>query len=122
MPLAFVVLWGLPLFVVGVYRGFHVANGIQPMGRNSLVGSLPEDWGELPMSCTGIQRVWLWAMRTFLLTQGNFNGDPVDTDTVGGCMVMGRAIEIASDDGRSAIDLSRTDLEQAKQELTSEAE
>ena len=59
-------------------------------------------------------------MRTFLLTQGNFTGDPVDTDTVGGCMVMGRAIEIATDDGRSEIDLSRTDLEQAKRELTEE--
>jgi len=35
-------------------------------------------------------------------------------------MVMGRAIEIATDDGRSEIDLSRTDLEQAKRELTEE--
>ena len=61
-------------------------------------------------------------MKTYLLTQGNLTGDPVDTDTVGGCMVMARAVEIATTDGRSSIDLSRTDLEQAKRELTGEAE
>ena len=49
-------------------------------------------------------------------------GDPVDTDTVGGCMVMGRAIEIATTDGRSALDLSEGDLEKAKLELSGEAE
>jgi hypothetical protein len=60
-------------------------------------------------------------MKTNLLTQEILTGDAVDTDTVGGCMVMGRAIEIAITDGRSAIDLSKTDLEQAKRELSSEA-
>ena len=59
-------------------------------------------------------------MKTYLLTDRT--GDPVDTDTVGGCMVMGRAIEIATTDGRSAINLSEGDLEQAKRELTSETE
>src|ERR1035437_5929245 len=98
------VLWGWPRFVVGVYRGFDVANGVQPMGRDPflgwLLGYLPENWGELPISCSRIQRVWLWAMKTYLLTQGNLTGDPVDTDTVGGCMVMARAVEIATTDGR----------------------
>ncbi|MFZ4779472.1 MAG: hypothetical protein ACOYM3_29265 [Terrimicrobiaceae bacterium] len=61
-------------------------------------------------------------MKTYLLTQGDLTGDPVNTDTVGGCMVMGRAIEIATTGGRSAIELSKTDLEQAKLELSSEAE
>jgi len=37
-------------------------------------------------------------------------------------MVMGRAIEIAATAGRSAIDLSKTDFDQAKRELISEAE
>lgn len=59
-------------------------------------------------------------MKTYLLTDRT--GDPVDTDTVGGCMVMGRAIEIATTDGRSAINLSEGDLEKAKLELSGEAE
>ncbi len=59
-------------------------------------------------------------MKTYLLTDRT--GDPVDTDTVGGCMVMGRAIEIATTDGRSATDLSEGDLEKAKLELSGEAE
>jgi hypothetical protein len=49
-------------------------------------------------------------------------GDSVDTDPVAGRIVMERAIELASIDGRSAIDLSAKDWQQAKRELTGEAE
>jgi len=42
------------------------------------------------------------------------------TDSVGGSIVMARAIEIASADGRLAIDLLKTDWEQAKRELSGE--
>ena len=49
-------------------------------------------------------------------------GDSVETDTVGGCMAMARALEIAISDGRLAIDLSAHDWQQAKRELTGEAE
>ncbi len=44
--------------------------------------------------------------------------DSIDTNPVAGRMVMARAIELASLDGRSAIDLSITDWQQAKRELT----
>ncbi len=44
--------------------------------------------------------------------------DSIDTNPVAGRMVMARAIELASIDGRSAIDLSITDWQQAKRELT----
>ena len=44
--------------------------------------------------------------------------DAIDTNPVAGRMVMARAIELASIDGRSAIDLSITDWQQAKRELT----
>ena len=33
VPMAFGVVGGGPGWFVGVYRGFHVANGIQPMGQ-----------------------------------------------------------------------------------------
>jgi len=49
-------------------------------------------------------------------------GESVDTDPVAGRIVMARAIEIAISDGRLAIDLSATDWQQAKRELTSETE
>ncbi|MEI6494234.1 MAG: hypothetical protein WCO94_16940 [Verrucomicrobiota bacterium] len=49
-------------------------------------------------------------------------GDSVDTDPVSGRIVMERAIELASIDGRSAINLSAKDWQQAKRELTGEAE
>lgn len=44
--------------------------------------------------------------------------DAIDTNPVAGRMVMARALELASIDGRSAIDLSITDWQQAKRELT----
>ena len=44
--------------------------------------------------------------------------DAIDTNPVAGRMVMARAIELASIDGRSAIDLSISDWQQAKRELT----
>ncbi|TSA34688.1 MAG: hypothetical protein D4R65_05845 [Verrucomicrobiaceae bacterium] len=48
------------------------------------------------------------------------DGDSIDTDPVAGRLVMVRAIEIASSDGRLAIDLSASDWQQAKRELTGE--
>ena len=44
------------------------------------------------------------------------------TDHVAGGVVMARAIELAIADGRSAINLSKTDWEKAKQELSGEAD
>ena len=49
-------------------------------------------------------------------------GDSVDIDPIAGRMVMARAIEIAINDGRLAIDLSAQDWQQAKRELTGETE
>ena len=56
------------------------------------------------------------------LREAILTGDSVDTDPVAGRMVMARAIEIATSDGRLAIDLSANDWQQAKRELTGEAE
>ena len=44
--------------------------------------------------------------------------DSVDTNPAAGRLVMARAIELALIDGRSAIDQSITDWQQAKRELT----
>ena len=49
-------------------------------------------------------------------------GDSVDTDPIAGRLVMARALEIAINDGRLAIDLSANDWRQAKRELTGEPE
>ena len=49
-------------------------------------------------------------------------GDSIDTDPVAGRMIMSRALEIATSDGRLAIDLSAHDWQQAKRELTGEAD
>ncbi len=49
-------------------------------------------------------------------------GDSVDTDPVAGRMVMARALEIALNNGRLAINLSAHDWQQAKRELTGESE
>lgn len=46
-----------------------------------------------------------------------FTDDSIDTNPVAGRLVMARAIELALIDGRSAIDLSITDWQQAKREL-----
>ncbi|MFZ4776946.1 MAG: hypothetical protein ACOYM3_16375 [Terrimicrobiaceae bacterium] len=48
--------------------------------------------------------------------------ESVDTDPIAGRLVMARAIEIAISNGRLAIDLSANDWQQAKQELTGEAD
>jgi len=50
------------------------------------------------------------------------SGDSVDTDPIAGRKVMARAIEIATSDGRLAIDLSANDWQQAKRELTGEVD
>ena len=56
------------------------------------------------------------------LKEASISGDSVDTDPIAGRRVMARAIEIASSNGRMAIDLSANDWQQAKRELTGEAE
>ena len=56
------------------------------------------------------------------LKETSISGDSVDTDPIAGRRVMARAIEIASSNGRMAIDLSANDWQQAKRELTGEAE
>ena len=56
-------------------------------------------------------------MKTDPLNQGV---DSPVADPVSGRLVMARAIEIATTDGRLAINLSRTDWEQAKRELNGE--
>ena len=61
-------------------------------------------------------------MKTYMLSQSLYTDDSLNTDTVGGCMVMGRAIEIATTDGRSSTEISKTDLDKAKMELMGEAD
>jgi hypothetical protein len=61
-------------------------------------------------------------MKTYMLNQGLFTGDSIDTDPVAGRLIMERAIQLASIDGRSAVDLSASDWQQAKRELTGESE
>lgn len=58
-----------------------------------------------------------WTMKTELLNHGI---DSTITAPVAGHIVMARAIEIATADGRLAINLSKTDWEQAKRELSGE--
>lgn len=50
----------------------------------------------------------------------NLDDDARATDPATGRLVMARAIEIATGDGRLAINLSKTDWEQAKRELDDE--
>lgn len=61
-------------------------------------------------------------MKTYLLNKGLYPGDSIDTDPVAGRKIMERAIEIATADGRLAIDLSADDWQKAKRELTGETE
>jgi len=61
-------------------------------------------------------------MKAHLPRETILTGESVDTDPVAGRMVMERAIEIATSDGRLAIDLSAHDWQQAKRELTGETE
>ena len=49
-------------------------------------------------------------------------GASVDSDPEAGRLVMARALEIASNNGRLAIDLSANDWQQAKRELTGEVD
>ena len=58
-----------------------------------------------------------WTMKTDPLNQGI---DSTTTDPLAGRLVMARAIEIATNDGRLAINLSKTDWEQAKRDLNGE--
>ena len=58
-----------------------------------------------------------WSMKSDPLNQG---ADFTTTAPVAGRLVMARAIEIAATDGRLAINLSKTDWEQAKRELSGE--
>lgn len=52
---------------------------------------------------------------------GFLTSDAIDTEPVAGGLVMARALEIATSDGRQAIDLSSQDWQQAKRELTGES-
>ncbi|MEI8309601.1 MAG: hypothetical protein WCH98_02475 [Verrucomicrobiota bacterium] len=61
-------------------------------------------------------------MKTYMLNQGLYTEDSIDTDPVAGRMIMERAIELATNDGRSAIDLSSNDWQQARRELTGKTE
>jgi hypothetical protein len=52
----------------------------------------------------------------------SLTGASVDSDPEAGRLVMARALEIASNNGRLAIDLSANDWQQAKRELTGEVD
>ena len=56
-------------------------------------------------------------MNTLLLTEGGSNQDNNDSGTVTRATMRKRAIELAMNDGRSALEASKSDWEQAKQEL-----
>ena len=58
-----------------------------------------------------------WPMKT---DPPNQSVDSPTTAPVAGRLVMARAIEIATTGGRLAINLSKTDWEQAKRELNGE--
>ncbi len=61
-------------------------------------------------------------MKTSLLNQHLLSRDSIDTDPIAGRLIMERAIELATLDGRLAIDLSSNDWNQAKRELSGEAD
>jgi len=56
-------------------------------------------------------------MNTLLLTEGGSNEDSNNSGTVTRAAMRKRAIELAMSDGRSALEASKSDWEQAKQEL-----
>jgi len=56
-------------------------------------------------------------MNTLLLTAGGSNKDSNDSGTVTRATMRKRAIELAMGDGRSALEASKSDWEQAKQEF-----
>lgn len=61
-------------------------------------------------------------MKTDPSNQREVAENPASIDSATGGMVMNRAIELASINGRSAIKLSKTDWEQAKREMIGESE
>jgi len=61
-------------------------------------------------------------MKTNLLKDGNISENSAGIGTVTRKMVRERAIELAAINGRSAQDVSKSDLEQAKRELTGDAD
>ncbi|MEI6279268.1 MAG: hypothetical protein WCQ16_07800 [Verrucomicrobiae bacterium] len=61
-------------------------------------------------------------MKTDPLKQGALTDNSTGIDSVTGGLVMNRAIELALINGRSAIELSKTDWEQAKREMTEESD
>jgi hypothetical protein len=61
-------------------------------------------------------------MKTNLLKDGNISENSAGIGTVTRKMVRERAIELAAINGRSAQDVSKSDLEQAKRELTADAD
>lgn len=73
------------------------------------------------MACR-IRGVWHTFMKTSLLNQHLLSRDSIDTDPIAGRLIMERAIELATLDGRLAIDLSSNDWNQAKRELSGEAD
>ena len=56
-------------------------------------------------------------MNTLLLTEDALNGNTAASGTVTRGMIRERAIELAMNDGRSALEASKSDWEQAKQEF-----
>src|ERR1017187_2236219 len=59
-------------------------------------------------------------MKTNSLTQGAMAGNSIGIGTVTRAMVRERAVELAILNGRSAHEVSKSDWEQAKRELTGE--
>ena len=56
-------------------------------------------------------------MNPLRLTEGGLSEDSHNSGTVTRAMIRKRAIELAMSDGRSALEASKSDWEQAKQEL-----
>ena len=56
-------------------------------------------------------------MKTFLLMETAWTANPAETGKVTRGMLRERAVELADIDGRAAQDASKSDWEQAKQEL-----
>ncbi len=61
-------------------------------------------------------------MKTYLLNQGLYTKDSFGNDSATGPVVMARAIEIATNDKRPAIELSADDWQRAKRELSDKTE
>jgi hypothetical protein len=61
-------------------------------------------------------------MKTNPLKEGNISENSAGLGTVTRAMVRGRAVELAAINGRSAQEVSRSDWERAKRELTSDSD